>query len=276
MLAEHGAHRVGDLADGRLRLDGADDRRDQVVAAARRRRHARRAPPATAWSRARAHRAHALDLPLLDRGSICSDVASGDGVSLLSVAVDADDHRSPASTALLRAVGGVLDLALDDAALDRRQRAAQRLDPLEHRAAPRSIVVVSCLDRSEPPSGSTVLATPVSKAMICCVRSAMPPLLGRQRQRLVAAVAVQRLRAAQHRRQRLHRDPDDVVVRLLRRQRAAGRLRVEAQLLRARVRGAEPVAHDRAHSRRAARNLATSSRKSLCALKKNDSRWPNG
>ena len=30
----------------------------------------------------------------------------------------------------------------------------------------------------------------------------------------------------------------------------------------------------RAHSRRAARNFAISSRKSLCALKKNDSRWP--
>ena len=59
--------------------------------------------------------------------------------------------------------------------------------------------------------------------------------LGRQRQRLVAAVAVQRLRAAEHRRQRLQRDADDVVVRLLRGQRAAGGLRVEAQLLRARV-----------------------------------------
>ena len=31
----------------------------------------------------------------------------------------------------------------------------------------------------------------------------------------------------------------------------------------------------RAHSRRAARNFATSSRKSLCALKKNDRRWPS-
>ena len=57
-------------------------------------------------------------------------------------------------------------------------------------------------------------------------------LLGRQRQRLVAAVAVQRLRAAEHRRQRLDRDADDVVVGLLRGQRAAGGLRVEAQLLR--------------------------------------------
>ena len=31
----------------------------------------------------------------------------------------------------------------------------------------------------------------------------------------------------------------------------------------------------RAHSRRAARNFATSWKKSLCALKKNDSRSPN-
>ena len=81
--------------------------------------------------------------------------------------------------------------------------------------------------------------------MICCVRSAIrADVLGRQRQRLVAAVAVQRLRAAEHRGQRLQRDADDVVVRLLRGERAAGRLRVEAQLLRARVRRAEAVAHD--------------------------------
>ena len=68
-------------------------------------------------------------------------------------------------------------------------------------------------------------------------------LLGRQRQRLVAAVAVQRLRAAEHRRQRLDGDADDVVVGLLSRERAAGRLRVKAQLLGARVGGAEALAH---------------------------------
>ena len=43
---------------------------------------------------------------------------------------------------------------------------------------------------------------------------------------------------------RLQRDADDVVVGLLRGQRAAGGLRVEAQLLRARVGRVEPVAHD--------------------------------
>ena len=90
-----------------------------------------------------------------------------------------------------------------------------------------------------------MFATPVSAAMICCVRSAMPRgVLGRQRQRLVPAVAVQRLRAAEHRGQRLQRHAHDVVVGLLRGQRAAGRLRVEAQLLRARVGRAEPLAHD--------------------------------
>ena len=66
---------------------------------------------------------------------------------------------------------------------------------------------------------------------------------GGQRQRLVAAVAVQRLRAAQHRGQRLDGDADQVVVRLLGGQRAAGCLRMEAQLLRARIGDAEPLVH---------------------------------
>ena len=55
---------------------------------------------------------------------------------------------------------------------------------------------------------------------------------------------MQRLRAAEHRRQRLKRDAHDVVVGLLSGERAAGRLRVEAQLLRAGIGGAEPLAHD--------------------------------
>ena len=67
---------------------------------------------------------------------------------------------------------------------------------------------------------------------------------GRQRQGLVAAVAVQRLGAPEHRGHRLQRDPHDVVVRLLRRQRAAGGLGVKAHLLGAGLGGAEPVAHD--------------------------------
>ena len=69
-------------------------------------------------------------------------------------------------------------------------------------------------------------------------------VLGRQPQRFVAAVAVQRLRAAEDGRHRLQRDAHDVVVRLLRGQRAAGGLRVEAQLLRPGIGRAEAIAHD--------------------------------
>ena len=90
-----------------------------------------------------------------------------------------------------------------------------------------------------------MLATPDSVAMICCVRNAdARRFFGRQRQRLVAPVGVQRLRSAEHRRERLHRDADDVVVGLLRGERAAGRLGVEAQLQRARIGGAEALAHE--------------------------------
>ena len=52
-------------------------------------------------------------------------------------------------------------------------------------------------------------------------------LLGRQRQRLVKAVGVQRLGAAQHARQSLDRRAHDVVQRLLSRQRHTRRLRVK-------------------------------------------------
>ena len=55
-------------------------------------------------------------------------------------------------------------------------------------------------------------------------------LRGRQRERLVERVGVQRVGAADHRGERLQRGPDDVVVGLLRGQRDAGGLGVEAQL----------------------------------------------
>ena len=64
---------------------------------------------------------------------------------------------------------------------------------------------------------------------------------GRQRQRLVHRVGVQRLRAAEHRGERLVRDADDVVHRLLRGERDAGGLRVEAHDPRARTLRAVPL-----------------------------------
>ena len=67
--------------------------------------------------------------------------------------------------------------------------------------------------------------------------------LGRQRQRFVERVGVERLRAAKHRCHRLERRPHHVVVRLLRGQRHASRLCMEAQLPRARRSRLEPIAH---------------------------------
>ena len=69
-------------------------------------------------------------------------------------------------------------------------------------------------------------------------------LLGRQGEGLVTGVRVQALGAAEHRRQRLDRRPDDVVVDRLGGQRRAGRLDVEPARHRPRVRRAEPVPHD--------------------------------
>ena len=67
-------------------------------------------------------------------------------------------------------------------------------------------------------------------------------VLGRQRERLVVGVRVQRLRPAENRRERLDRRADDVHLGLLRRQRDAGGLGVEAHQPRARIPGLEPLA----------------------------------
>ena len=88
-----------------------------------------------------------------------------------------------------------------------------------------------------------MLTTPVSWAITCCVRSAIRHrVLGRQRQRLVERVGVQRLRAAEHGGERLERRAHDVHLGLLGGQRHAGGLGVEAHQPRARVLRAVAVA----------------------------------
>ena len=68
-------------------------------------------------------------------------------------------------------------------------------------------------------------------------------LLGRERQRFVARVGVQRLRAAQYGRHRLQRRADHVDVGLLRGQGGAGGLGVETQHPGPLIFRAEPVPH---------------------------------
>ena len=102
-------------------------------------------------------------------------------------------------------------------------------------------------------------------------RDARRPL-GRQPERFVEAVGVQALRPPSTAASGLDRDADDVVLGLLRGERRAAGLGVEAQHQEFASLAPKRSVMIRAHMRRAARNLATSSKKSLWAFQKNDRR----
>ena len=70
---------------------------------------------------------------------------------------------------------------------------------------------------------------------LLCAQREPHRVLGRKRKRLVEGVRMERLGAAEHRGKRLERGPDDVDLGLLRRQRHAGRLCVEAHEPRTRI-----------------------------------------
>ena len=97
-------------------------------------------------------------------------------------------------------------------------------------------------------------------------------LFGGQGERFVEGVGVQRLRSAEHRRQRLQRGADDVVLGLLRGEGRSGGLRVEAQHPGFRAPGAEVLAHNvRPHAAGSA-EFRYLLEEVLCEAKKNESR----
>ena len=161
---------------------------------------------------------------------------------LLLVLVDADDDVLLRAVALVVAEGGLLDLALDER--DRLDRAAHLVDLLDQPARAvldllgQRLDVVGAGERVDGVGGARLVGDDLLRA-----QRDLGGALARQRQRLVVAVGVQRLRAAADRREALQRDAHDVVGRLLRGQRDAAGLRVEADHLRLRVLGAEAVAH---------------------------------
>ena len=142
--------------------------------------------------------------------------------------------------------------------------------------ASRSISSVSASTTREPATGSTVLTTPVSAAMTCCVRSAMR-----------ADSRVGRARASSRPLQCSDWVPPSTAASACSATRTmllSGCCAVSVlpavwvwkRICCARGSAApKRLRMMRAHSRRAALNLATSSRKSLWAAKKNDSRRPN-
>ncbi len=161
--------------------------------------------------------------------------------SLKSLTPTRSARRGPAQ---LQLVGGLGDLALREALLDRRHHAAELVDLGEVRVGLALDLVGHRLDVVAAAERVDDARQPVSSAMICCVRSATRTASSRrQRERLVVGVGVQRLGAAEHAGHRLDRRAHDVVERLLGGQRHAGGLRVEAHQPRLRVLGAERLAH---------------------------------
>ena len=151
------------------------------------------------------------------------------GVLRLHVAVDADDHALAPLDLGLVAEARLGDLALEEVLLDRGDDAAAPGDLLEVVVGlPLELVgqvleVVGAAERVDGVDDAGLVRDHLLRPQ----RDAHG-VLGRERERLVEAVRVQRLRAAEHGRERLDRRAHDVELGLLRGQRHAGRLGVEA------------------------------------------------
>ena len=163
---------------------------------------------------------------------------------VVDVAVDADDDVLLDAVALLVAPGRLVDLAGDE--LDGLDRAAELVDLGDQLARAglefvgQRLDVVRAGERVDGVGGARL----VGDDLLGAQRDLRRALAG-QRQRLVEAVGVQRLRAAAHRGEALQGDAHDVVLGLLGGQRDAAGLRVEAQPQRTLVLSAEALAHDR-------------------------------
>ena len=163
---------------------------------------------------------------------------------LLHEVVDADDDLFLALDGLLEAVRALGDLPLRKAALDRLDHAAHAVDRVEVRERAVLHVLRQLLDEIRPAQRiDDVRDAAFVRDDLLRPERERRGFGGRQRERLVERVGVQRVGAAEHGRQRLQRGAHDVVVRLLRGERHAGGLAVEPQLPRALVLRAEAVAH---------------------------------
>jgi hypothetical protein len=112
-------------------------------------------------SRRCAHGVDAVDLLALERRVDAEDLDLV--LVLVAERVDADDDALAAVDLRLQLVGRVGDLALREEVLDRLHHPPEGVDAGEVLArAPSSISSVSASTKYAPPSGSIVLATPVS------------------------------------------------------------------------------------------------------------------
>ena len=159
----------------------------------------------------------APDLFLLEAGG--HFVQLGFGFVCVDVLVYADDDPLAALDLLLQPEAGVGDLALRVVLLDRRDHPAELVDLREIGIGLGLEAVGQRLDEIGAAQRVDRVRHPrlVRDDLLRAQRDPHGPL-GRQRKRLIKRIRVQRLGAAEHRRQSLGRRPDDVDQRLLRRQ----------------------------------------------------------
>ena len=197
--AELVAQRVADLADRDARAERLAHRRQQVLRRRPRRGAPRRARrSASSASRSARTRVRPLELPALGRriDAVQLDLPSSASAKRLTPTIT----RSPVSTSLVVAERRVLDLALHEALLDRGDRAAELVDALDQLARALLELVRQRLDeeRAAERVGGVGRAALGREDLLRAQRDPRRAL-GRQRERLVEAVRVQALRAAERR-----------------------------------------------------------------------------
>ena len=244
VAAERRFQRVGNLADRGAaphRLHRQGEQIGRVAARALGQGGKRRA--AGGLVARRAHRPETLDLPRAHRRVV--DIEYLDGRVLRgAVFVDADDGFLAAVDARLARGGGLLYAPLRQAREHRFRHAAERLGLVDQRprrgdqTGGKTLNVIRPAERIDDARDSRFLLEYQLGIAGDAGRE-----LGRQRYRLVERVGVQRLRAAERRRQRLDGGARHIVVGILRLQRYAGSLAVGAQHQRARVARREQALH---------------------------------
>src|SRR5208282_5742213 len=242
IYAELGAEDVAYFAHGRIAPYRFEHRFHQVIAGAARFGNPRQRFTQGDRIALAFHFADALHLAFLD---FRIDLERLDR-NLLGhrVLVHPDDRFHAFFELALEMKGSLGDLALRIASLDRFHHAAHLVDAPDifHRLALDaigerldSVTAAEWIDR--------IRDAGFFRDYLLRAQRDRHRLLGRQRQRLVHGIGMERLHAAEHSRQRLDRDADDVVDGLLRRERCTRGLRMRAQHHRARVLRAEALLH---------------------------------
>src|SRR5437016_13422358 len=129
MFAEDAAHRVGNLAERRARLDGCDDGRDEIRAAARRGRDRVEGCAPFALAASGADGTHALHLDAF-RVRVDAENVGGRRALILEL-VHADDDRVARVDGLLCTVRRVLNLPLDVAGFNGCERTPDSINLIE-------------------------------------------------------------------------------------------------------------------------------------------------